>query len=108
MKTADIIVIPSKWEGFGLIAAEAMACGKPIVASNVCGLANIVGDAGITADRFDAREFAKAIMSLEDKNSYLKCSRNAEQRAKHFSIEYMRDGYDYVFEKLLHQVWRVG
>ena len=42
MKSSDIIVIPSKWEGFGLVAAEAMACGKPVVASNVPGLAEVV------------------------------------------------------------------
>src|SRR5699024_9391685 len=50
MHTVDLIVIPSKWEGFGLIAAEAMACGIPIVASDVMGLSDVVADCGLKCD----------------------------------------------------------
>ena len=38
----DIAVLPSKWEGFGLVLIEYMACNKPIVASNVGGIVNII------------------------------------------------------------------
>jgi glycosyltransferase involved in cell wall biosynthesis len=44
---ADIVVIPSRWEGFGLVAVEAMAAGCPVIASDVDGLRDVVGDAGI-------------------------------------------------------------
>ncbi len=101
MHTADLVVIPSKWEGFGLIAAEAMACGKPVVASNVCGLAEVVGNAGITADCSRPAEFAQAILRLESKDLYGECRKNAEQRAERFSIARMRDAYMRVFESLL-------
>lgn len=40
----DIAVLPSKWEGFGLVLIEYMACNKPIVASNVGGISNILQD----------------------------------------------------------------
>lgn len=40
----DIAILPSKWEGFGLVIVEYMACGKPVVASNVGGIANIIED----------------------------------------------------------------
>jgi len=41
---ADVVVMPSLWEGFGLAAVEAMATGCPVVASNVYGLAEVVGN----------------------------------------------------------------
>ena len=40
----DIAVLPSKWEGFGLVLIEYMACNKPIIASNVGGIKNIIKD----------------------------------------------------------------
>ena len=38
----DIAILPSKWEGFGLVLIEYMACDKPIIASNVGGIPNII------------------------------------------------------------------
>lgn len=46
MKVADIFVLSSKWEGFGLVAIEAMAAGLPVIASDVPGLRDVVKDAG--------------------------------------------------------------
>ena len=42
LKSADICVISSHWEGFGLAAVEGMAAGKPVVASNIPGVAEVV------------------------------------------------------------------
>lgn len=46
-QSADVVVVPSRWEGFGLIAVEAMRAGLPVVASRVGGLTEIVED-GVT------------------------------------------------------------
>lgn len=44
LSVADVVAMPSKWEGFGLAAVEAMATGRPVVASRVQGLAEVVGN----------------------------------------------------------------
>lgn len=62
----DIVVVPSRFEGFGLTAAEAMACSKPVVASRVDGLAEIIQDGvnGFLVTSEDVNGFAECISSL--------------------------------------------
>ncbi|QCW03414.1 glycosyltransferase family 4 protein [Natrinema pallidum] len=62
--TADIAVVPSVYEGFGLPAGEALACGVPVVATTGGGLPEVVGDAGVLVDPGDADALADAIRSL--------------------------------------------
>ena len=50
-KTADLSVLSSHWEGFGLVAVEGMAAGKPVIASNVSGLSEIVSGAGVLFEK---------------------------------------------------------
>ena len=44
MKSCDVLVVPSRWEGFGLVAIEAMRLSKPVIASAVGGLQEIIGE----------------------------------------------------------------
>ncbi|ELY80187.1 glycosyltransferase family 4 protein [Natrinema gari] len=62
--TADIAVVPSIYEGFGLPAGEALACGVPVVATTGGGLPEVVGDAGVLVDPGDADALADAIRDL--------------------------------------------
>lgn len=64
LHTADIIVQSSHYEGFGLSALEAMAVGKPFVASDVNGLHEVVGGAGVLFPHEDARQLAEIIVTL--------------------------------------------
>ena len=57
---ADVLLFPSLWEGFGWPPLEAMACGTPVVASNVPAIAEVVGDAGILVPPDDPSELAGA------------------------------------------------
>jgi glycosyltransferase involved in cell wall biosynthesis len=54
-------VLPSRYEGFGLTVLEAMACGTPVVTSNVTALPELVGDAGLLVDPDDPQEIADAV-----------------------------------------------
>ena len=58
---AVALVFPSLYEGFGLPPVEAMACGTPVLTSNVCALPEIVGDAAILVDPLDFESIAGGI-----------------------------------------------
>ena len=61
---ATIAVVPSLYEGFGLPAAEAMACGVPLISTSGGALPEVVGDAGIIVPPADALALAKEITFL--------------------------------------------
>jgi glycosyltransferase involved in cell wall biosynthesis len=63
---ARIAVVPSLYEGFGLPAAEAMACGTPVIATTGGALPEVVGDAGMLVPPADADALAAAIRQLLD------------------------------------------
>jgi glycosyltransferase involved in cell wall biosynthesis len=58
------VVLPSLYEGFGLPALEAMACGAPVVAANSSALPEVVGSAGLLVDPRDASGLAEALRRL--------------------------------------------
>lgn len=57
---ADVLVFPSYWEGFGWPPLEAMACGTPVVASDIPAIAEVVGKAGLLVPPHDSSAIAAA------------------------------------------------
>ncbi|MBI4319519.1 MAG: glycosyltransferase family 4 protein [Chloroflexi bacterium] len=85
---AAMLVLPSLYEGFGLPALEAMACGTPVVASNVSSLPEVVGDAGLLVSPRDAPEIARAMLRLLTNRALRDdLTRRGLQRARSFSWE---------------------
>ena len=62
--SCDIFVLPSLQEGFGMVLVEAMACGKPVIASNNTAIPEVVGDAGVLVDPRSPNGLADAIIDL--------------------------------------------
>lgn len=78
---ASLAVVPSLYEGFGLPAGEAMACGLPVVSSDGGALPEIVGEAGITVPKGDAAALASAIdRLLQDPGLRLRLGRAGMER----------------------------
>lgn len=71
MKGAEVFVLPSFWEGFGIPVVEAMACGVPVVVSNAGSLPEIVGDAGIIIDPYKPETIAMGIENALQKKDIL-------------------------------------
>lgn len=82
------LVFASLYEGFGLPALEAMACGTPVIASNLSSLPEVVGDAGLLVDPHDARAIADAMVEVcTDANLRQRMREKGLVRASLFSWE---------------------
>lgn len=93
-RAADVLLVPSRSESFGLVAAEAQACGLPVVAARVGGLAYTVEDAtsGFLVDGWDPATFAAAAMKiLLNDDLAERLSRDAVEFAGRFSWEVAAD-----------------
>ncbi len=93
---AEVLVMPSHYESFGMVALEAMACGTPVIASEVGGLAYLVRD-GKTGFTIPAEEPEK----LCEKISWLLNDKELHERMSAQAAEYARD---YAWEKIAAQI----
>ena len=98
---ATAFILPSLWEGFGLPVVESMACGTPVLVSNVSSLPEVVGGAGLTFDPYSVDQIEQAIRTITtDKKLREKYSKLGLAQAKKFSWEKMAKEVLKVFERV--------
>lgn len=102
LKTCDAVVLSSNYEGFGLVAVEGMASGKPFLASDVPGLREVVAQAGLLFPKGDHKKLAEQIEQLRtDREFYEEVSASGQQRAKLFGIEQMIEAHMTLYKSLI-------
>ncbi|MEA2528732.1 MAG: D-inositol-3-phosphate glycosyltransferase [Thermomicrobiales bacterium] len=100
---ADAVVVPSRYESFGLVAVEAMACGRPVVASRAGGLTFTVedGTTGYLAPVGDFGLFAEHLARiLEDSDLRDRLGANAHESAQRFAWGSVAESVQHVYERL--------
>ena len=104
MHVMDIFVLPSLNEGMGRVIVEAMAAGKPVVASKTGGIPDLVieGETGFLVNPGDPNGLAEAIMSLLENPDLRQAMGKAGKKRCHlFSEELMIEKIDRLYERLL-------
>lgn len=104
LSIADLFMLPSAYESFGLAALEAMACKLPVISSNAGGLSeiNIQGETGFLVEVGDINEYARcALKLLKDEHLLNQFKENAQKQAGRFNIHTILPLYEDLYQKTL-------
>ena len=107
LSIADLFMLPSQNESFGLAALEAMACEVPVISSNAGGLpeVNIDGVTGFTCEIGDVDDMAKkAIILLENEDMLTIFKKNAREKALEFKKSLIMPQYEKIYNKAIQSV----
>jgi len=111
LETADLFLLPSETESFGLAALEAMAVGVPVISSNTGGIpeVNIHDVTGYLSDVGDVEEMANnALTLLKDDNKLESFKKNALVRSRHFDMKVILPIYEELYTEVILGIKKAG
>lgn len=89
LNQALALIFPSLWEGFGLPALEAMACGTPVIASNQAAIPEVTGEAAVLFDPHDETALTTAMVEIvKDSQRRSQLTQAGLQRSRQFSWQH--------------------
>lgn len=98
LKTADVVVMSSHWEGLSLSNIEGMSAGKPFVASDVNGLREVTDGYGILFQHENEKELADILLRLsKDQDYYQQVAKRCLARAKEYDIHQTVSQYHHIY-----------
>lgn len=106
LSVADLFIMPSEKESFGLAALEAMACEVPVISSNTGGLPelNIQGETGFLSPVGDVGDMTSKALFILDKNNLPRFKANALKRAQEFDISRILPLYEAYYQLVMDKV----
>ncbi|MFA9438483.1 glycosyltransferase family 4 protein [Uliginosibacterium sp. sgz301328] len=102
MRNADLVVIPSRYESFSMVAIEALACGKPVIAPDIGGPKDIIdsADVGLRFEPGNVSSLAQAILDMAAGLSRY-CPETCARRAQDFSVARQAQEHVLMYEEIL-------
>ena len=103
LSVADLFLMPSEKESFGLAALEAMACEVPVISSNTGGIPelNIQGVTGFLSPIGDVEDMTRKALFVLDKDNLPRFKANALKRAKEFDITQILPLYEAYYQRIM-------
>jgi N-acetyl-alpha-D-glucosaminyl L-malate synthase BshA len=103
LSVADLFIMPSEKESFGLAALEAMACEVPLISTNVGGIPelNIQGKTGFLSEVGDIEDMTKNALYILDKDNLPEFKKNALARAKEFDVSNIMPLYEEYYKHIM-------
>ena len=103
LSVADLFIMPSEKESFGLAALEAMACEVPVISSNTGGIPelNVQGVTGFVSPVGDVEDMTRKALFVLDKDNLPRFKENALSRAKEFDVTRILPLYESYYTKIL-------
>lgn len=103
LSVADLFLMPSEKESFGLAALEAMACEVPVISSNAGGIPelNVQGVTGFLSNVGDVEDMSRKALFVLDKNNLPRFKESALKRAKEFDITNILPLYENYYQKIM-------